>query len=171
MKEWRSCKIINPKYLEHITCPWMDVEITKVPKEMPKAVIAIIRVFFLSIISSFLFSQSLTAFRVAYWSYLAKWMHLFLSGLEITLMISAIFFVPISPAFQLPQKHLTDHGGLKTRERFFSFSVRLSRFLNSALADSSKEAPLSMLIPNRQKKWQLRHPRLGIFTPALFIGG
>jgi hypothetical protein len=23
--EWRSCKIINPKYLEHITCPMMNV--------------------------------------------------------------------------------------------------------------------------------------------------
>jgi hypothetical protein len=25
--EWRSCKIINPKYLKHITCPWMDVDL------------------------------------------------------------------------------------------------------------------------------------------------
>jgi hypothetical protein len=26
MKEWRPCKFMNPKYLEHVTCSWMSVD-------------------------------------------------------------------------------------------------------------------------------------------------
>jgi hypothetical protein len=63
-----------------------------------------------------------------------------------------------------------DHGARKARDSDFNFSSRLSRFLNSDSADFSKGSPLFLLIPYAQKKWQLRHPVLDIFTSALFIG-
>jgi hypothetical protein len=28
-KEWRSCKLINPKYLKHVTCSWIGVDIAE----------------------------------------------------------------------------------------------------------------------------------------------
>jgi hypothetical protein len=40
LKEWRSCKMINPKYLEHITCPWMDVDPPFTMREVAKTVFA-----------------------------------------------------------------------------------------------------------------------------------
>jgi hypothetical protein len=129
-----------------------------------------VRVILISRAERFLSSLSLGASWSACFSYSTKQSQALRSGLKTVLMISAVFLVPILAESHLPRDHLTRHGDCEVRERSFSFTARLSRFLSPNPADFSKGV-LSLATPDTQKKWQLRHPRFCTFTSALLIGG
>jgi len=131
------------------------------------AIHAIRRVVFLSMISFFVLSLSITASSVASLSYAENMGHFLpLSFLKIALFILAVFPMSSFLISQFPWKHLYNVAFWE----LFSISLRKPTVLrNSSRIGLISVSAYSMGV-NIHKKWQLRHPDLSRMVYSLIIG-
>jgi hypothetical protein len=121
------------------------------------------RVVFLSMISFFILSLSITASSVASLSYTENIGHLLpLSFLKTIFFISSMFLLS-SFIFQFPWKHSYAYWKLP------SISLRKPVILRNSSRTGALSVVDSMGI-NLQKKWQLRHPALSCIGYFLLFG-